>query len=243
MNTRHGRSLSISAILLLMAGCATPGPPSLPPAELARLVSQSEVTLVHYPTPPFRRAHPATEGRWLIALGPFGIFGAAAAAQADTEAGERVRVQIRLDDPAGRVRERFVDRTMESLRSSPERFLSTDEVGELKATLRSGVVLDFRTLEWAVVAAPKFIPFTAEHYQVSYMVRARLVRLEDPKVVWQATCASQGRDAKAKWTMEELTANEGVLLKEKLAEAAEACADELTAKFQGSRGDKGPGSH
>jgi hypothetical protein len=86
---------------------------------------------------------------------------------------------------------------------------------------------------WGIVAAPKLLPGTTHQYQVFYSVRVRVLRLPDPGVVWQAGCTSVGRDPKGKWTLEQLTADDGTLLKSKLDEAADACAEELDARLTG----------
>ena len=235
------------AILTLTAGCASssggpdPVPPILGPGERAAAVLESDVAVVYYPTPPFREVHPASGTGW--PMSPLGsLFQSAmhraTSARLSAELGERIRVRYRLGDPMGRVRQAVLERLAiqlgtPSLRSTPERFLSTDQVADLKATFVSGIVLDFGTVGWGLVALPKAMPFTAEHYEVAYLVRMRLVRLGDSRILWQATCGSVRRSVQENWTMEQLTADDGALLKAKLNQAADECAAELLAQFIG----------
>lgn len=234
-------ALLIVGPLLVAQGCATTGPPPLASEHMAQLASGSDVTVVHYPTPPFRRVHPQTAAGWsaipLLGL-VAGPVAEAASAQRGLEVGEQVRVQLGLDDPVKRVHERLVAGLASTPRfrllpTAPARFLSHDAPSELRATLGSGLVLDFRTISWGIVAATKFLPGTTHQYQAFYGVRVRVVRLPDSGVVWQAGCTSVGRNPKGKWTHEELTADDGRLLKSKLNEAADACADQLVAQLTG----------
>jgi hypothetical protein len=114
--------------------------------------------------------------------------------------------------------------------AAPERFLSNDDLADLQATFVSGVVIDFWTSGWGVVGVPRTTPFAAERYQPTYLVRVRLVQLRQPRVLWQSTCRSVGRDMGATWTMEELLANSADVLRAKLAAAADFCAEELASK-------------
>ena len=113
---------------------------------------------------------------------------------------------------------------------APERFLSGDELADLQAMFLTGVVIDFWTSGWGVVGAPRTTPFAAERYQPTYLVRVRLVQLGPPRVLWQDTCRSVGRDMGATWTMEALLANAAEVLKARLAEAADGCGEDLASK-------------
>lgn len=88
-----------------------------------------------------------------------------------------------------------------------------------KETFRTGAVLDVRTMKWGI-----------DNNRAKYSARARLVRLADSTILWEATCNEFVADkAKPGPTMEALTANDGELLKTKLGEAADLCADQLWA--------------
>lgn len=63
-----------------------------------------------------------------------------------------------------------------------------------------------------------------------YSALVRLVRLSDSTVIWEAACNDAVADKdKSAPSREALMADEGALLKAKLAEAADRCADELSS--------------
>jgi hypothetical protein len=64
-------------------------------------------------------------------------------------------------------------------------------------------------------------------------VRARLVRVEDRKVLWQGVAHWALDDPNVLPDVETLAANRGASLKAKLAEAADFCADRLVEQFFG----------
>jgi hypothetical protein len=107
--------------------------------------------------------------------------------------------------------------------------LSDDAVEALQKAFGNGVVLDFKTRLWGLSSAP--MRFST--YQVSYAVRARMLRLSDGKTLWQGYCEHLGSDAQWRASFDEFTANSGALLKQKLAETAASCGKELVAQFSG----------
>jgi hypothetical protein len=90
--------------------------------------------------------------------------------------------------------------------------LQSDDVKTLKDVFKTGVVLDVRTMKWG-----------GNDYQGNYLVRARMVRLEDSTVLWKTTC-------NARWAYD---GNPGNLLRAQLRKAADECATQLSAKALG----------
>jgi hypothetical protein len=114
----------------------------------------------------------------------------------------------------------------------------------LKETFPTGVVLEVQTRRWMLESTPRVV----------YSARARLLRLADSAVIWQGTCEHVAEvhvsdvpdfDERRKphptiaqprpdqLMMEELEANDGKLLKAKLREAADGCADKLLGRAVG----------
>jgi hypothetical protein len=89
--------------------------------------------------------------------------------------------------------------------------------------------MDFRTRIWRIMFSPG-----KKHHKIEYWGRARLVRLADPKVLWNETCKFMGDAPKDQGTEEDMVANDAALLKSTLNLAADHCVTELSAKF-GSR--------
>ena len=65
-------------------------------------------------------------------------------------------------------------------------------------------------------------------------VRSRLVRLSDGQILWQAVCGLRGYPGDETVKLSDLMATGGVLLRQKLATAADRCSDELVEFFQGA---------
>ena len=107
----------------------------------------------------------------------------------------------------------------------------------LKETFQTGVVLEVQTRRWMLESA-----------RVVYSARARLLRVADSAVIWQGICVhvsevhvsdvpalaerriphpTIAEQPASQLMKEELEANDGKLLKAKLREAADGCADKL----------------
>jgi len=61
--------------------------------------------------------------------------------------------------------------------------------------------------------------------RVLYGVRARMLFTSENRVLWLGYCFYDGKDSMA--TMDQLKANSGALLREKMTEAASSCAKTL----------------
>src|SRR5262249_53611800 len=151
-------------LAVVLSGCTTPTPPpsasvkGAPVGEAVRpveglrpVLEASEVSVVYYPTPPFREVRRPSAAHW--SLSPFAsvlsaLVARARAPEISIQSGERIRVQYRLEDPWRRVRVAFLEdlsrrQGMGHLGAAPERFLSSDDLADLQATFVSGVVIDF----------------------------------------------------------------------------------------------------
>jgi hypothetical protein len=118
----------------------------------------------------------------------------------------------------------------------------------LKEAFGTGVVLEVQTRRWR-------LEHNVSRVRLVYSARARLLRLADSAVMWQATCAAYAAEVRAsdvpnfaermkphptigqpradELMIEELGANDGKLLKAKLLEAAGGCADRLARSAVG----------
>jgi hypothetical protein len=117
---------------------------------------------------------------------------------------------------------------------------ASDGFADIKASVRAPLVLDFDSRSWGVGnlrgggdPKPEDPIYTHHH------VRARLIRLSnDPNVkdeiVWQTVCGLRGYKGDETVKLKDLVATGGELLRLKLTAAADACADELVAFFQGA---------
>jgi hypothetical protein len=151
-----------------------------------------------------------------------------------------IRTQTGVEAPIDRVRERFVARLggplgYKAVQNRPLVMAANDSVETLRASVKSPMVLDFRTTSWGVGnirgggEAKATDPMYTHHF-----VRARVVRLSDGKTLWSAVCGLRGYPGDEPVQLQELTAEGGVVLRQKLTAAADRCSDELIEFFQGA---------
>jgi hypothetical protein len=155
-----------------------------------------------------------------------------------------IRTQTGIEAPLDRVRDRFVARLARPLgypvvQRRPPVMVANDSVETLRASVTSPLVLDFRTTSWGVAnlrsggrAGGK--PNPEDPIYTHHFVRARLVSLSDGKTLWSAVCGLRGYPGDETVQLQQLTAAGGVVLRQKLAAAADRCADELIEFFQGA---------
>jgi len=216
---------------LVLSGCAT-GVRPLAIEEMARIQAAPKITAVVYqPTPAFRQRG-AYDENWNVLFGPIGVFATESRARA---AGETTRIRVGLEDPVFVLRDRFVagfNAELGIAHAPEQQIIGTDGIDELVQKLgSSGVVLDFKTIDWGIGSA--WLPFKGDlGYGIFYMARARVIRLDDRKVLWQSLCFGGTPDDK-RTTASAFLENDAVLLKQGLVEAAESCAKGLLCQITG----------
>lgn len=202
--------------------CANCGPKRIEMSSQGhRLLKSENNTWVVYHNPPAFAV--MTTGKAM-----FGAIGGAAM----VSAGNKMRQKYGLIDPTIKVKENFKTKfenrlSLKSLRVENEP-LSKDSIEDLRKKFRSGLVLDFKTHVWS------FGYYAADwkHYRLSYSVRARLIELRNSKLVWQGICNVFENEPKGERpTLKELKADEGALIKAKLADAAQYCTEDLLKQF------------
>ncbi|HEU0290927.1 MAG TPA: hypothetical protein VFR39_09275 [Burkholderiales bacterium] len=123
---------------------------------------------------------------------------------------------------------------LKNLRAVPD--VSSDgTIDTIKERYPSGAVIELRTYGWGM-----------EHHRVKYAASAYLTNLADSKLLWSTTCEwvildkdkpSPDNAADADALRQAFYANNGALLKAKLREAAEVCADQIVLRLMS------PGDH
>jgi hypothetical protein len=221
---RDGKWIVLAWVfLLIFCGCG-PKLIRMDTGERARL-KQVNIQAVRYPPPSF---NVRTPGKALAGGG--GLLGGFISLGLFKSAGEKMTHDYSLEDPVVAVKDRFLsslDADLGIKASSVNEPLGKDSLDELKTTFEKGMVFDFKTIQWMLF----YFPTDWSHYRIAYSARSRLIRLEDSKILWQGVCEFIGKDPKTSPTWEELTENNGALLKIKLKEAADACSKELLAQF------------
>lgn len=152
----------------------------------------------------------------------------------------QIREQTGIEAPLDRIRERMVTRLTGPLGypavlKRPPVLVASDNVEALRASVTAPLVLDFATRSWGLGnlrggGEPK----ADDPIYVHHHVRSRLVRLSDGQILWQAVCGLRGYPGDETVKLSDLIATGGVLLRQKLATAADRCSDELVEFFQGA---------
>lgn len=235
------RVLSPILVLTIAAnGCAV-GVKGVEQAELARLRAQ-EVVVVHYTPASFfvRKTTPQGVVVAPLILLPL-VMGVAAAQNSAQQAEERAAGaellnEVSLDDPIVGLKQRLLSRLaggaeISRLRPVPDA-LDSDDLKNLKQAFGStATVLDLKTTGWGL----HFHAADPKTFVTLYSVKARLVRLDQEKVLWRAEvgCFDAGDRQFGIPTLDDLKANGGALLKTSIAKAAEHCVEPLLARFRG----------
>lgn len=151
-----------------------------------------------------------------------------------------IRDQTGIEAPLDRVREHVVTRLTGPLGypavlKRPPVLVASDAPDDIRASVKAPLVLDFATRSWGLGnlrggGEPKPDDLIYVHHHV----RARLVRLSDGEVLWQAVCGLRGYPGDDAVKLSDLLADRGALLRQKLATAADRCSDELLDFFQGA---------
>jgi hypothetical protein len=211
--------------LLIASGCA-PAVVPLDKAELARLKGE-QIRVVTYQPPRFLYQAPSPA----FGVGAPGVFnpvtGGFIGGMAADPRGQVFAIDSPLADPAAHVRDVFLKGLAGRLEGprlvQVEEPLPDDDAQALQKKFGAGAVLDFKTESWGLLASP----LVSHPYQMIYAARARLLHLSDGRVLWQGQCR-HGTN------LDVFKANSTPVLKEKFAEAAEICAEELLAQFFGN---------
>jgi hypothetical protein len=106
-----------------------------------------------------------------------------------------------------------------NLRSIPEPLVD-DAMNAAEGGGLSGFIFDVRTQLWAVG-----YPSTMHGYK--YWAQVRLIDMAHANLWWQGICKIEDDTSKELPTQEQLKADNGVLLKAKVVQAADKCAEQL----------------
>lgn len=105
---------------------------------------------------------------------------------------------------------------------------SNDAPEKLKARFGNGLLLDFSGVYQVI-----YYVADMSHYHMYYNARARLVHLDDDKVMWQGNCRLDIEDPNNRPTIDDLQADRAARLKEWLARGANDCSNQLVGQFFG----------
>jgi hypothetical protein len=199
-------------------GCArTAAPEPVQREELLKLAEQPEIKVVYYP-PVALEAYRAKDSSSASARGPID----------PVAEGSRLRNKFALEDPALQIKERIVlllafEFGFKNITPVLHVRLA-DDIDKLKTDFKNGALIDFRTLSWALGN----LPAPHSYSGLLYSARARLVRLNPSRVVWEGHCLVRRKDL----NLEQLEAGDAASLKGTLPEIADACAAQLATQLR-----------
>lgn len=228
------------AAIFCLAGCS-PTRIAIGKDEMARLQAEPAIHAITYPPTPFSFTSASDVAVMGATAGLVGVFtgglggalvGLHAASRAKSRGEEMIRTYS-LQDPGPNTRDVFValaasQINLTNVLAGPES-LPSDELKAIEEKVGKATVLDFKTENWQLT------PVTlGGAYKMMYGVRSRFLRAADGNVLWQGYCTFD--DARSQATLEELTANGGVLLRDKIDEAATFCAKNLLEQLLTAQG-------
>lgn len=226
---------------MLLTACSTTRM-AAPSDAIADLTSSSKVAVAHYEPEKFMIWPDQQRARGSV-LGMFGLIGASIDAglqfaEAKEATAKFISASQQLMDPITHVESRFLTAWQQELRLidlPASQLVSTDSPQKLFERFGTGYVIDFKTERWTVDATIQSsgLSSTPDGYRPSYTARARLVRLNDQKIVWQGTCEYSKDDSHTpKLTPYDITGiDQGGAVKAAMQKLAEVCADSLWRQF------------
>ena len=238
----QARTMSLGVALVFLYGCSST---ALSRADLSHLIAERDIQVVHHPPTvslaivasdgaEATRSHPFAGPTLASRLGLIGLNQRISSGGWDRDKaqalGERVLREDEIDDPVLRVQSHAVEVLAREAETVHVRPVAT-------ATPGAGLVLDFRTITWAIFSHND----DPGRYVVAYRARSRLLDLGRNEVLWEAECpvprrvrrARSGLDVKTLPTLEELLADGGAALKTRLDQQADACAEDLMGLLMG----------
>ncbi|MGH7769589.1 MAG: hypothetical protein ACREQP_19250 [Candidatus Binatia bacterium] len=198
-----------SVVFLIVAGCSSTSV-TLTKEDRAQLNNQTEIGAVHH--------EPAA---FYADAGVYGLVGHGKS----LSAGKEIRTKYRLEDPAAAVKTSFLQALEKEYGGikvrAVDRAVAADDLGAVKKAHAGPWIIDFKTLGWG----------SAIEGDVEFTIRARLIRNDDSRIVWQGTCKYETKRGKSKL----LTGDSPALLKAKFQAGVAPCVKDLWSQFQAGR--------
>lgn len=213
--------IACGGLFLGLAGCAS-APINMTPHEMHSLKSIPKIVAIHHgPSAPA-----VTTGSGVLAADlTFGL--------SVREEGPKIVKKYGIKDPVVMVEKDFLQGVMKQehfhnlyIQKKMVSYNKTS-VADLQKRFKKGYYLQFIPGQWDVI----YYMTNWSHYHMYFGVRARLVDLNDGKVLWNAGCSAPQDDGDNAPTIDQLWANDGALLKHWTYTSARECAAQLVKKF------------
>lgn len=217
--------------ILFLPGCGGTKQVKIDPALRAELKGEKEIKAIHYP----RYKGLPTSGTQGGKLSPEPLV-----------QDPLIEVQERFLSEVGAVLDLTNIRVIDEVRMARTSPAIGGPLPPLKRSFIKGYLFDFDPIWWTLKMVQGWLPnfkWDSVPAYLEYRVRARLIDIENEKVVWQSICnigyrvskffdtGSYSEPVKERNTVSELLADDYALLKIKSSSAAKICADQLVSQF------------
>ena len=218
-------TISSIIVVLLLQGCATQNV-KLNDQDRSHLKSLKSVYAFH------------VKSGWPTLKTPLGVLASdlTFGLSEDWTEGQKLVTKFKIKDPSRTLTHKFIRQVNHKKKSANFKAvknpLSYDDIEPEAMTkkYKKGVVLQVLPGTWQIW----YYPFSWGKYQMWYRASARLIRLEDSKILWSAACkANQDHDSNSAPTLDELTADNSQVLKTWVNKSTSECAKQLSNDFFG----------
>lgn len=215
-------TLSVIIIMSLLYGCAGQSV-KLTPQDRAQLIKLQGIKTYHQ------------NAGWPTLKTPMGVLASdlTLGLSDDWSAGQKLVNKFNIPDPGQRVKQNFLKQINAGTKAANfvnvKQALTHDEgtTEALKAKYGKGVVLKFSSHIWQIW----YYPFNWARYHMWYGSTAELIRLNDSRVLWSATCRADQDNKDTAPTLDELTADNSTVFKRWVEAAADTCAKQFVYEF------------
>ncbi len=151
----------------------------------------------------------------------------------DWTAGHKLIKKFNIKDPTLQVKDAFIKYINKPQKAgnfiSTKNLLTSEEssIENLKNKYKSGVILKISPKQWAI----QYFPLEWSRYLMFYGANAELIRLNDSKIIWSASCAAHQDNNETAPTLDELTANKSTVLKQWVESSTSECAKQLVDAY------------
>ena len=201
------------------------------PLELARLKENPRIGAVHYKAPGLKVYAQANFFKAQLNC----PFSAQRCIEEDAhDLGAQIVGESGLEDPTLELKTNFIaavttELGLTSIENIPQS-LSPEDYLMLRDKFRDGFLFSFQS----GVVTFMVSPLSLTRYHLIYGGKGELRSFKADRTIWESPCDGFYENASHNPTLEELSANQGQLLKQMVSEATKECASQLVAHFLGS---------
>ena len=213
--------LSIVTILALLQACA--GNVKLTDQDRVGLKKQKRIKVI------------SQSSGWPSMMTPVGVVASnlTFGLSDDWTEGHKLIKKFNIKDPTLLVKDAFIQNINKPRKAGNfigvNTLISYDDssIDKLKLKYKNGVILKISPKQWAI----QYFPLDWSHYLMFYGANAELIRLNDSKVIWSASCAAHQDNNDTAPTLDQLTSDKSTVLKQWVRASAAECARQLINDF------------